>query len=142
MSVIAPLNPVERAAATKATADKFRGRPLDFANGVTCIHLLREQMLAFGYSPPEIPQFTTVIGAKRALRKLGHRTLWELLDQLLPRAPGAQMRVGDIVLGAGQPPFEALGICAGGKILGFHEDGSGLVNIVPAVPFEHCWRLL
>ena len=41
MSVIAPLNPVERAAATKATADKFRGRPLDFAAGVTCLHLLR-----------------------------------------------------------------------------------------------------
>ena len=142
MSVIAPLSPVERAAATAATAAKFRGKPLDFANGVTCIHLLREQMLAFGYHPPEVPQFETVIGAKRALRKMGHRTLKGLLDELLTRAPGAQMRVGDIVLGDGQPPFEALGICAGGKVLGFHEDGSGLVNIVPSTPFQHCWRLL
>jgi len=142
MSVIAPLSPVERAAATKTTADKFRGKPLSFVDGVTCIHLLREQMLAFGYSPPAIPDFSDLTGAKRALRSTGHRTLKGLIDELLPRIPASQMRVGDIVLGEGQPPFDALGISAGGKILGFHEDGSGLVNIIPSAPFIGCWKLL
>lgn len=142
MSLIAPLNPVERAAATKATADKFRGRPLDFANGVTCIHLLREQMLAFGYSPPEIPQFATVIGAKRALRKLGHRTVGGLLDELLSPIPASQMRVGDVALMEGDG-LDAIALSAGGKLLGWHEtSNTGLVNLVPIAPLLGAWRLV
>lgn len=142
MSVIAPLNPVERAAATKATADKFRGRPLDFANGVTCLHLLREQMLAFGYSPPEIPAFADAQGAKRALRKTGHRTLKGLLDEHLTPIPAAQMRVGDVAILKGEP-FDAIVISAGGKLLGWHEDGrAGLVNLVPVAPLLGSWRLV
>lgn len=142
MSVIAPLNPVERAAATKATADKFRGRPLDFAAGVTCLHLLREQMLAFGYSPPEIPAFADAQGAKRALRKTGHRTLKGLLDEHLTSIPPAQMRVGDVAILKGEP-FDAIVISAGGKLLGWHEDGrTGLVNLVPVAPLLGSWRLV
>lgn len=143
MSVIAPLKPYERAAVTKAVADSFRGKPLDFAKGVTCIHLLHAQMTAFGYSPPEIPDFTTVIGAKRVLRKMGHRTLRKLLDDMLERIPTAQMRVGDIALGPGAP-FEAISLNAGnGKLLGWYDDGSmGLVNIIPTAPLIGAWRLI
>lgn len=142
MSVIAPLNPVERAAATKATADKFRGRPLDFAAGVTCLHLLREQMLAFGYSPPEIPTFADAQGARRALRKAGHRTLKGLLDKHLSPIPAAQMRVGDVALVHGEP-FDAVMLSAGGKLLGWYEDGrDGLINFVPTAPLVGSWRLV
>lgn len=145
MSVIAPLNPVERAAVTKATADKFRGKPIDFAAGVTCLHMLREHMLAFGYSPPEMPEFGDLKGARKALRSTGHRTIKGLLGELLgaPIAP-AMMRVGDVVLGPGAP-FEAVGINAGGgKFLGWHDDGRhGLVNIVVDVnALIGAWRLI
>lgn len=145
MSVIAPLNPVERAAATKATADKFRGRPLDFAAGVTCLHALREHMVGFGYTPPAIPDFTDVRGAKRALRSTGHRTIKGLLNELLTPIPPAAMRVGDIALGPGAGPFEAVGINAGyGKFLGWHDDGAlGLVNItIDPNALIGAWRLL
>lgn len=144
MSVIAPLNPVERAAATQQTRDKFVGRPLDFSAGVTCIHALREHMRAFGYSPPAIPAFHDIKGAKRALRKMGHQTLKGLLDEFLTPIPRAQMRIGDVILGPNHP-FEAVGInVGGGKFLGWLEDGrQGLVNIVPEQDaLIGAWRLI
>jgi hypothetical protein len=143
MSVIAPLNPAERAAATKATADKFRGRPLSFADGVTCLHLLREQMLAFGYSPPEIPAFHDAKGARKALRSTGHRTIKGLLTELLGQPiPLSRMRVGDVALVKGSP-FEAVMISAGGKLLGWYDDGSyGLINFIPCEPPIGAWRLI
>lgn len=142
MSVLAPLSPVERARATQATAALFRGRRIDFSKGVTCLHLLREQMLAFGYSPPEIPHFTTPRGAKRALREIECDDLEALLDKLLPRIPAARMRVGDVALGKGPPPFDAITINAGGKVLGWDEDGNGLYNIVLNGPPIGAWGLI
>lgn len=124
-------------------ANRFRGKPLDFKAGVTCIHLLREQMLAFGYSPPKIPAFVDANGARKALRSTGSRTLAGMLDGLLERIAPADMRVGDIVLGPGAP-FEAVGLNAGnGKFLGWHDDGRlGLVNIVIDVnALIGAWRL-
>lgn len=145
MSVLAPLNPIERASATKATADKFRGRPLSFKDGVTCLHMLREHMIAFGYSPPAMPEFSDAKGARKALRATGHRTIKGLLREVLGKpVPAARMRVGDIVLGHGAP-FEAVGINAGnGKFLGWHDDGSlGLVNItVDPKAIIGAWRLI
>lgn len=145
MSVISPLNSVERAAVTKATADKFRGRPLSFADGVTCLHMLREQMVAFGYSPPAIPSFKDAKGARKALRTTGHRTIKGLLGEVLGGpVPAAQMRVGDVTLLPGSP-FEAVTLSAGnGKFLGWHDDGSlGLVNIiVDQNAIIGAWRLI
>lgn len=144
MSVIAPLTPVERAAATKATADKFRGKPLSFSNSVTCLHMLREQMLAFSYSPPSIPSFEDAAGARKALRITGHRTIKGLLGEVLGKPiPAAQMRVGDVALLPGTP-FEAVLLNAGnGMLLGWHDDGRlGLVNIKPMAPLIGAWRLI
>lgn len=144
MSVIAPLNPVERRDATQATAAAFRGVPLSFEAGVTCLHMLRMQMLAFGYSPPEIPEFEDLAGARRALRATGHRTIKGLLREVLgDPIPPAQMRVGDVALLAGKP-FEAVLLNAGnGMLLGWYDDGSlGLVNIKPTAPLLGAWRLI
>lgn len=143
MASIAPLKSFERAAVTKAVADSFRGVPIDFAKGVTCIHLLRAQLVGFGYSPPEIPEFDSVKSAKKALRRMGHRTIRGLLDTMLSRIPPAAMRVGDIALGPGHP-FEAVALNAGnGMLLGWHDDGAlGLVNIKPSAPLIGAWRLI
>lgn len=142
MSSIAPLNPVERRDATAATASIFRGVPLDFAKGATCLHLVRQQLVAFGYGPPEIPNFRTHHGAVKALRKSGHKSLESLIDTLLPRIAPARMRVGDIAMLPGAPPFGALVLCAGGKVLGWHGEGElGLVNIIPEVPYIAAWGL-
>lgn len=145
MSMLSPLNPVERARATERTAANFRGRPLSFKEGVTCLHMLRDHMQAFGYSPPEMPPFSDLISARKALRGTGHRTLKGLLIEVLGQpVPAAQMRVGDIILGPGSP-FEAVGINAGnGKFLGWHDDGQlGLVNLaVDLSALIGAWRLI
>ena len=143
MASIAPLKSYERASVTKAVADSFRGKPIDFARGVTCIHLLHAQLVGFGYSPPEIPEFDSVKTARRALRATGHRTIRGLLDSMLSRIPPATMRVGDIALGAGHP-FEAVALNAGnGMLLGWSDDGAlGLVNIKPTTPLIGAWRLI
>jgi hypothetical protein len=144
MSIIAPLNPVERAAATRATADKYRQKPLSYANGITCLHMLRDHMLAFGYSPPEIPAFDDLKGARKALRSTGHRTIKGLLNELLGRPiPATRMRVGDVALYPGEGAFEAVMVSAGGKLLGWYGDGNlGLINFHPLQPPLGAWRLL
>lgn len=143
MSSIAPLNPVERRDATASVAAIFRGVPMDFSKEATCLHLIRRQLIGFGYSPPEIPPFKTHRGAVRALHKTGHRTLESLIDTLLPRIAPARMRVGDIAMLPGEAPFGALVISAGGKVLGWHGEGElGLVNIIPEVPYVAAWGLV
>lgn len=143
MSIIAPLTPPERARVTKEIADSFRGKPLDFAKGVTCIHMLHAHMTAFGYSPPAVPEFETELGAKRALRKMGHRTLKGLLNRLLTPIPPAMMRVGDVALLPGAPFDAVLLNAGGGKLLGWYDDGKdGLVNLIPTVPLIGAWRLI
>lgn len=145
MSIIAPLNPVQRAAATRETADKYRGKPLSFRDAVTCLHMLRDQMLAFEYSPPPIPDFTDAKGARKALRSTGHTTIKGLLVKMLGKPiPAARMRVGDVALLPGSP-FEAVTLSAGnGKFLGWHDDGSlGLVNLnVDQNAIIGAWRLI
>jgi hypothetical protein len=145
MSILAPLKQFERAAVTEATAAKFRGRPLSFKEGVTCLHMLREHMLAFGYSPPTIPSFSDAVGARRALRSTGHKTIKALLRKVLGKpVPAAQMRVGDVVLLPGSP-FEAVALSVGnGKFLGWHDDGSlGLVNLnIDQTAIIGAWRLI
>jgi hypothetical protein len=106
--------------------------------------MLREQMLAFGYQPPEIPEFDDAKGARRALRSTGHRTIKGLLTMMIGEPiPAAQMRVGDVALLPGAP-FEAVLLNAGnGMLLGWHDDGRlGLVNIKPALPPLAAWRLI
>jgi hypothetical protein len=145
MSSIAPLNPVQRAVVTEATANKYRGLPLSFAEQITCLHMLRDHMVAFGYSPPTIPAFKDAKGARKALRSTGHRTIKGLLTEVLGKpVPAAQMRVGDVALGPGIP-FEAVGLYAGnGKFLGWHDDGRlGLVNIaIDQSALIGAWRLI
>jgi hypothetical protein len=144
MSMIAPLNPVERKLVTEATAAAFRGVPISFEKGVTCLHMLRMQMLAFGYSVPDMPEFEDLKGARRALRETGHRTIRGLLREVLGEpVPAVQMRVGDIALMHGKP-FEAVLLNAGnGMLLGWYDDGKlGLVNITPNGPLLGAWRLI
>lgn len=107
--------------------------------------MLRRQMIAFGYSPPAIPEFSDAKGALRALRLTGHRTIKGLLREVLGKPiPAAQMRVGDVALLPGHP-FEAVTLHAGnGKFLGWHDDGTlGLVNIiVDPSAIIGAWRLI
>jgi hypothetical protein len=99
-------------------------------------------MRALGHRPPTVPRFRSALTARRALSAAGFDTLEQLLDSLLPRIAPAAMWPGDLALLAGEPPFDAIVIAAGGKVLGWHEDTPerGLMPIA-ADTFIGAWRL-
>ncbi|RYG79531.1 hypothetical protein EON77_08975, partial [bacterium] len=124
---------VARVAATEKVVARFRNRPFGWDTRRTCIHLARAQARALGHHLPQIPDFRSPRGARTALRAQGCETLDQLLDKLFPRIAPLAAWVGDLVIMAGGDEFDGIGIVAGGKILGYHEDhlAAGLVNVVP-----------
>lgn len=136
------MNLAERVAATEKVVARFRDRPFEWGKERTCIHLARAQMRALGHKPPTVPRFRSALTATRALKATGHDTLEGLLDSLLPRIAPAEMWVGDLALMEGEPPFHAIVIAAGGKVLGYHEDTPerGIVPI-EVESFIGAWRL-
>ncbi len=135
-----------RVAATDKVVARFRNAPFSWDRRRTCIHLARAQARALGHRPPLIPDFRSAIGAKTALKAQGCATLEQLLDKLFPRIAPLAAWVGDLVIMAGgDGGFDGIGIVAGGKIIGYHEDhlDRGLVNVVPVGPNPYigAWRL-
>lgn len=130
-----------RTTATQATVDKFRNRAFDW-HGTTCIHLLRFHLRQMGYRPPPIPRFQSPIGAKRALTAAGFDSVAALIDGLgLPRIAPAMMLVGDVAVVPGEGGWDAVWLCAGGKMIGWREDADGLVNIAEAIgQIDTAWR--
>ena len=119
----------ERAAATEKVIIKFREKPFDWRHAATCVHLARAQIVAMGGKVPPIPRFQSPLAAKRSLRKLGHKSVLELLDSVLEgqRIPPAAMIVGDIGLLPGEDGLDAVVIAAGHKVIGWH--GSDLSRL-------------
>lgn len=139
---------VERASVTQAVLAQYRNRPFSFERRTTCLHLLRAQMVAFGYSPPPIPNVRTALGAKKALKKAGHASLMQLIDTLLPRIAPARMLVGDVALLPGESgdgkrsELDTVVIhVGGGKVLGWHGVGGGMTAIPVQPLFLAAWRL-
>ena len=135
-----------RVAATEKIVARFRNKPFAWDQRRTCIHLARAQARALGHRLPAIPDFRSPRGAKTALRAQGCDTLEQLLDRLFPRIAPLATWVGDLVIMAGgDGDFDGIGIVAGGKILGYHEDhlDEGLVNVIPTGPDPYigAWRL-
>lgn len=125
------MNLAQRAAATKRTYDKFRGRRFDW-NGCTCAHLLRAHLRHCDYKPPKMPPFRSAVGAKRALREFGADDLVGLLRKLnLIEIAAAEAIVGDVaVLPGDNGPFDAIVVNAGGKWAGWHPLAEGLQPMV------------
>ena len=131
---------VTRAAHTQATRDQFAGLAFDWRS-LDCYRVARAHLGRFGYTLPE-PRYSTALGAYRQMRAQGHATLDDLISShLTPIAP-AEMLLGDIGIYDAAPPFKgALMICAGRKLIGFHEESDVLVNIAPDAPMRAAWRV-
>lgn len=122
---------VRRRDATQQTLEAYRGVAFDPAQGVTCVHLLRDHLVNMGHDYQEIPPFDTMIGAVRALKERGWDNMTDMLDSMLERhrAP-AFMRVGDVAVAPGLDGIEAVLICAGPlKVFGWREDVDELAII-------------
>lgn len=113
---------LRRQAATEKTVAKYRKRPLDFVDA-DCIRMLRSHLVAMGHRGlPHLPRYSSAAGGLRALRKAGFDDLEKLLDSLLPRIVPAAMLPGDVALMEGDGELDAVTICLGHKLYGWHED--------------------
>ncbi|HEY1605627.1 MAG TPA: hypothetical protein VGF77_08500 [Allosphingosinicella sp.] len=124
---------LRRQAALAKTEARYRGRALDFRE-VDCLRMLRAHLVAMGHKGlAPLPRYATPEGALRALRRTGHETLESLLDTLLPRIAPAAMLPGDVALMEAAGALEAVTLCVGHKVWGWHAD-NGLAEPVFIVP--------
>lgn len=119
-----------RAKAAEATRLKYKDRPFVWGK-VDCIKMCRSHAMAMGHKLPKPPRYTSAIGAKRALTKMGHESVEQLLASYFPQITPAAARLGDIVIGEGEHGLDAAFIWTGRKLMGFHEDAETLVMILP-----------
>lgn len=125
----APHTPTDlerRQAALEKTIAKYRGRVLDFKSA-DCVRMIRFHLLQMGHRPPPLPRYSSMIGARRALRDKGG--LVAILDGLLPRIAPARMLEGDIAVVGGEGGEAGL-ICVGYKYMGWHQDAAESVNLI------------
>lgn len=136
------MNLVARVDATNKTMRKFRERAFDW-DGASCIHLARAQLRNMGHKPPRVPPIRSAIGAKRAMAANGYETVADIFDGLgLMRIPPAAMLVGDLAILPGEDGFDAVVVCVGGKLMGWHGAADKLVMIGEAVgSITAAWRL-
>ena len=128
------MNLAQRAAATKATYDRYLGKSFSW-RGATCVHVLRYHLRRMGHRPPAMPQFRSAVGAATALKAQGVDDLAGLCRKLgLIEIRPAEMIVGDVALLPGDDGrtdglYGALVICAGNKFMGWHGAGEGFEPI-------------
>src|SRR3546814_6108937 len=93
------MTPIERRhAATEATLAKYRDQPFKWGR-YDCARVIAHQAKKLGHkvSLAKAGSYSSALGAKRALAKVGYATLSEALDAHLPRIAPASALLGDII---------------------------------------------
>lgn len=142
-----PHTPVERAALTQATADKWLADvPFGWGKG-DCIRLAADHVKRFGHkvSLSRGGSYTSALGARRALKRAGGDDLQALLDSVpsLLRLPApAFAMIGDLVTLPGSESFDALVVYLGnGSFLGWHEVSPVCCVINNVTEMKAAWRV-
>ncbi|MCH4894013.1 hypothetical protein GO308_12895 [Sphingomonas sp. SFZ2018-12] len=134
-----------RAAATRATVAHYQGRAFEWGR-VDCAkmvawHLRQLRGLSMGLS--KAGSYSSALGARRALGRLGYASLPDVLDAKgFERIAPAMAITGDIFMVAGTDDWPALVIATGNNtVLGFHEDSEVATVIrIPLANIESAWR--
>lgn len=139
------MNPLERRhAAIEATMSKYRDRPFEWGK-VDCARVCAFHLKQLGYkiSLAKGGNYSSALGAQRAVKRFGVNTLPELIDSLgLTQIPYSRMLLGDIAEGEGDSPIGTISLYAGnGNVFGFHEDYPGLVTLQP-LRILRAWSVL
>jgi hypothetical protein len=133
-----------RVAAAQKTLDRYKDRPFSFEKGCDCGKLTAFHLRQMGRPIPiaKAGSYKSLLGAQRALRRLGFNSLEELMDAHFERVPPAAAWVGDVIAMRGQEGPGSLTVAVGnGRVLGFHEDYVGAVVMQPAETLA-AWRIL
>lgn len=135
---------IRRRDAAQATRDRFIDVPFAWGSadcGKMVAFHLRQLGIAAGLS--KAGSYSSAIGAKRALERLGVSSLAERLDVLgLQQIAPAFAIVGDIISMPSVGPIDALAIAMGnGRVLAYHEVAPGATILQP-IKMLTAWRVL
>lgn len=91
-----------------------------------CLHFAVDAARAAGRSDlrARLPNYSTELGARRALKRLGFETLTDLMDDWAQRIPSARALPGDITFEPA-PGLGAFGVVVGADAV-FLAEGGGL----------------
>lgn len=84
---------------------------------------------------PMVPNYSTPIGAMRALRKMGFASIMEAMDAHATPISGARAMPGDIAY-FDQPPMGMIGVVIGADAVFLHAEGFVRVRAAELC----CWR--
>lgn len=143
------LNLIDRVTATQATIDTYHECPFEWGQA-DCARLAAHHLQTLGLNTrlDEAAGYSTELGAKRALKKLGANSMEDLADAMgFERIPPASAIVGDLIGfpgGREGAEWTALGVHVGGdRIMGFADpDGTGArCELGPTHVCTVAWRV-
>jgi hypothetical protein len=121
---------IRRQNAVSASWNKFKGKPVDWAAGHTCVHLARFHLRAMGHTLPKVPRMRSLLGAKRALAAKGWADVRAMLAGFLPEIAPLAMLPGDLITTDSEDGMGCIMIfCGPNKLAGWHQDAEGLAII-------------
>lgn len=136
---------VARRDAAQATLDRFQDVPhawgrFDCAK-MTAFHL---RQLGYRVGISKAGEYSSLLGAKRALARLGWPSVSHALDEVLhlPRIGFASLLVGDVLQIPSEDGLDAMAVALGnGRALGYHPDAPGAVVVQP-IEITAAWRVV
>ncbi|AYJ87675.1 hypothetical protein D3Y57_19270 [Sphingomonas paeninsulae] len=133
-----------RKIATEATMARFVGKEFRWGSA-DCAKLaafhLRQLGVKVGIA--KAGKWTTALGAKAALKRMGVKSLSELADKHLAEIAPAAALPGDIMIMPGDNDFEGLAIVLGnGAVLGWHEEAEGCAVLRITYEQTRAWRAI
>lgn len=134
---------LKRRFVTQATMEKFAKKQFGWANGATCVHLVREQLVGMGHKPPPMKEFRSALTAKKALQSKGWNDLRAMMDSLLPAIAPARAMLGDVVeMPSDDDVFGALAVVIGnGRLMGYFGETDMLTIVQPKVVPLAAWQV-
>jgi hypothetical protein len=130
---------IRREEALSKTLAKYSGKPFVWGE-VDCVRMLRSHLVAMGHRKvPKVPQYDTALGAKKALKAAGFKSVEAMLDSLLPRISPAQALPGDVLVLQGEEGLDAVMVSVGYKAAGWQQEVEGMAIVIP-LEIKGAWR--
>lgn len=130
-----------RVAATSATFTRFNGQPLVLGS-TDCARMTAFHLKQLGFKPSLLKAgaYSTEVGARRALRRMGVSSLSEIMDQHFPRIEFAEAMVGDVCCVRGKTLGDSMQIkLHRDRVFGLNE---GVFAELVVLEHRYAWRVV
>lgn len=138
---------IARVDAAQATLNRFKDQPFAWGR-YDCAKMVAFHLRKLGHQIgiSKAGSYSTALGARRALNRLGWSSLSYGLDEVLhlERIAPARLVVGDIIQMPSESNTDALAIALGnGRAFAYHEDEAGAIVVQPVIEsIVAAWRVV